>query len=293
MKTIKGTTAVVTGAGTGMGRSIALALADAGANVVVAGIDTPANEAVLAEIEGKGVGALAVHTDVSKLADVEALADAAYDRFGSVEILVNNAGVTMRPFRASWDTSYEDFRWVMGVNFWGVLHGHHVFVPRMMKTPGEKHIVNTSSTGSLVSMAGHSAYAASKGALDAFSNVAREELKTQNIGLTILHPGPIRTQVTTTERFRDPQERSANRDVKPWTSYVSPDGLYANILNPPADDIVDPDQSDNPSEYITPTLVGSWVVEGILNNRPHVLTHPAPVEKMKARFDAVVSGYVR
>lgn len=290
---VKGKTAVVTGAGSGIGRSIALALAKAGANVVVADVEEDAAAEVAREIVGAGSAALVVATDVSQLRAVEALADAAYEQFGSVEVLVNNAGVTMRPFRASWDTSYEDFQWMMNVNFWGVLHGHQVFVPRMRATAGRKHIVNTSSTASLVSMAGHSAYAATKSAVDGFSNVAREELKTQNIGLTILHPGPVRTRVAASERLRPAGDRSDQRGVKPWTDYSPPDELYARVINAgAADGRGDPDQTGDPGEYITPTLVGGWVVQAIERNLPHVLTHPAPVQKIQKRVDEAVAGYL-
>ena len=211
MKDIAGRTAVVTGAGGGIGRAIALALAENGANVVVSDIEADAARAVAEEVGAHGVGSLAVRADVSRLADVEALATAAYGRFSSVEVLVNNAGVTLRPFRASWDTSYEDFQWMMNVNFWGVLHGHHVFVPRMRQGPGEKHIVNTSSMASVLSIAGHSAYSAAKAAVDGLSNAAREELKTQGIGVSILHPGPVRTRIVTSERLRRAEDRSEAR----------------------------------------------------------------------------------
>lgn len=290
MKDIAGKTAVVTGAGGGIGRSIALALADHGANVVITDIDGDLAEQVAAEVAAKGVGSLSVTTDVSKLEQVEALASAAYDCFGSVEILINNAGVTLRPFRASWDTTYEDWQWMMGINFWGVLHGHHVFVPRMRETEGEKHIVNTSSMASLLSIAGHSSYSASKAAVDGLSNAARLELATQGIGVSILHPGTVRTRIVTSERLRDESVQSEKRGVRPWTDYVT------KPVNEVVDKVQqeqpteDPDFPSTPFEYITPNLVGEWVVQGIIENKAHILTHPAPLAMLEQRSEEVLAG---
>jgi NAD(P)-dependent dehydrogenase (short-subunit alcohol dehydrogenase family) len=290
MKDIAGCTAVVTGAGGGIGRAIALSLAENGANVVVSDIEADAAQAVAVEVESLGVRSLAVRADVSQLAEVEALAAAAYAKFGSVEVLVNNAGVTLRPFRASWDTSYEDFQWMMNVNFWGVLHGHHVFVPRMRQSPGEKHIVNTSSMASVLSIAGHSAYSAAKAAVDGLSNAAREELKTQDIGVSILHPGPVRTRIVTSERLRRSEDRSEARSIKPWSDYAGAGNPVASNAASQRDDVVDPDVASGAFEYITPHRVGAMVVAGIRANAPHILTHPAPVEALRARTDALIAG---
>ncbi|BBE24625.1 acetoin dehydrogenase (plasmid) [Arthrobacter sp. MN05-02] len=289
MENLAGKSAVVTGAGSGIGRSIALALAEQNVNVAVADIDQEAADAVSREVAERGVKSFGMRSDVSKLADVQELADAAYDQFGTVEILVNNAGVTLRPFRASWDTSYEDFRWIMDVNFWGVLHGHMAFIPRMRETPGEKHIVNTSSMASVTSIAGHSAYSASKAAVDGLSNAAREELKTQNIGLSLLHPGPVRTRIVSSERLRSEEEKSENRGIKPWSDYVQNVGnaIIAGRAGKPTED---PDVATSPLEYITPDDAGRLVVEGILGNKPHILTHPAPVDSLQERLDALLAG---
>jgi NAD(P)-dependent dehydrogenase (short-subunit alcohol dehydrogenase family) len=292
MEDFNGKSAVVTGAGGGIGRSIALALADRGVNVAVADIDEDAAVSVSWEVAERGVKTFGIRSDVSDLKDVKKLADAAFDHFGSVEILVNNAGVTLRPFRASWDTSYEDFRWMMDVNFWGVLHGHMAFIPRMRETPGEKHIVNTSSMASVMSVAGHSAYSAAKAAVDGLSNSAREELKTQGIGLSILHPGAVRTRIGTSERLRADDQKSEHRGVKPWADYVE---KVANpvVAGQPSDTAEDPDFATSAMEYITPNNVGNLVIEGILENKPHILTHPAPIELLQERYDGLLNGQPR
>jgi NAD(P)-dependent dehydrogenase (short-subunit alcohol dehydrogenase family) len=292
MKDLSGASAVVTGAGGGIGRSIVLALADHGVAVAVADIDQAAAEAVAREAAERGVDSIGVACDVSDLADVQRLADVAYDRFGSVEVLVNNAGVTLRPFRASWDTSYEDFQWMMNVNFWGVLNGHHVFIPRMRASDGPRHIVNTSSMATVISIAGHSAYSASKAAVDGLSNSVREELKTQGIGLSILYPGPIRTRIVTSERLRPEEQKSDNRGVKPWSDYVQQGGNRVVDASPTsaAEPVADPDVATSPLEYITPNDVGRLVLEGILQDKPHIFTHPAPVDQLQARLDDLLAA---
>ncbi|MFC9555776.1 SDR family NAD(P)-dependent oxidoreductase [Rhodococcus sp. NPDC056960] len=292
MEIVKDMSAVVTGAGGGMGRSIALALADAGVNVVVADIDADAARIVGKEVAERGVKSIAVATDVSKFEQVQALAERAYSEFGSIEILCNNAGVTLRPFRASWDTSLEDYEWIMGINFKGVLHGHLAFVPRMRETPGKKHIVNTSSLATVVLASGHSAYNASKAAVDAFSITARKELAAQDIGVTLLHPGAVRTRIVTSERLRPVEEQSETRYVKPWSDYNSPGG------NPLADKkpdqveepVNDPDTTDDVFTYITPKATGWLVLEAIRQNKQHIMTHPVPNQVQQGNADAIKAG---
>lgn len=292
MKIIKGMSAVVTGAGGGMGRSIALALADAGVNVVVSDIEERAAQTVSQEVAERGVTAIAVATDVSKLDQVHTLAERAYSELGSIEILCNNAGVALRPFRASWDTSPEDYEWVMGINFWGVLHGHLAFVPRMRETSGEKHIVNTSSLATVLLPPGAVAYNASKAAVDAFSISARKELAPENISLTLLHPGLVRTRIATSERLRPLDEQSEARHVKPWSDYNNPSGNpHVNRRPGEVDEPVnDPDTADDVFTYITPNAIGWLVLDAIRQNKPYVMTHPIQDEIIQSSADAIKAG---
>lgn len=288
MKEIKGKTAVVTGAGGGIGRSIALELAKEGANVVVVDIEEDVALKVAEEVKTYGVDSFGMKVDVSKFEEVKALADAAYEKFGSVEILVNNAGVTLRPFRAHWDATIEDYKWMMNINFWGVLHGHLAFVPRMLETPGEKHIVNTSSMASLWDIAGHACYSASKAAVDGLSNSAREELKHFGIGVTILHPGTVRTRIGTSDRLMKEEHQKKQSGVKAWADYVNNE---VNIAQ--KKDVVipefDPDIPSNSMEYITPKYCGMFVVEAIRKNKPHVTTHPL-IDAVQKRFDDILDA---
>jgi NAD(P)-dependent dehydrogenase (short-subunit alcohol dehydrogenase family) len=292
MKEIGGKTAVVVAGGDGIGRGIALALADAGANVVVADIRADAAERVRGEVIGRGRRALAVRTDASRLEDMQALADAAYGEFGGVDILCNNAGVLVRPNRAIWDTSYVDLQYVVGVNTWGLLNGVHVFVPRMRAQPGEKHIVNTSSVGALYEVAGLTMYLMTKAATIAFSDNIREELRADGFGVTLLIPGVVNTNaVTNTALVRSPEARAAEAAAKPYSSYAQergevlvevPGGRGAMAMNAADTGTLTP---------VEPDQVGRMVVAAIRANRSICMTHPAPRAAIERRAAALLDGY--
>ena len=148
MDDLRGKTAVVTGAGSGIGRGIALALAGEGMNVVIADVREPNAEAVAEEGRAIGSPALAVRTDVRHGRELDDLADAAFGEFGGVELLVQVAGVVHAEPREG--TSEGDWRWVFEVNMFGIANGCRSFVPRMLAQGGEGHIVNTSSLAGLV-----------------------------------------------------------------------------------------------------------------------------------------------
>jgi NAD(P)-dependent dehydrogenase (short-subunit alcohol dehydrogenase family) len=252
--------AVVTGGGSGIGRSIALSLASVGLNVVVADIDEDAASRVSSEVRGRGVDSLAVRTDVSQFNQVAALAEAAYAEFGDIAVLANNAGVTWRPYRATWDASIEDFQWIMGINFGGVLNGHRAFVPRMRGTGAPKHIINTSSVVSLVPSPGHAAYAAAKSAVDAFSIAARAEYEIAGIPIdvSILYPGYVKTSIATSERLRPRTQQSTERAVVPWDTYGEQGGLQGAETKEAVSDL---SLLTSWHQAIDPALVGPMVVD--------------------------------
>ena len=257
--------AVVTGGGTGIGRSIARNLAAAGAAVAVADIELDVAAGVRDEIAGRGGKALAIRVDVSKQDEVRAMADRAFEQFGTVEILVNNAGVTLRPFRALSESSISDFEWVMACNFWGVLYGIHAFLPRMLEQRGYRQILNTSSTSSLTGLGGHTAYTASKGAVDGLSRSLTAELRPSGIGVTTLFPGPVDTRIWSSERLRADPEKSDGRDVP---AYVGP-------------------ERPNKPTKIAADQVGPMVVEALKKRAPYVLTHGEPMPATVAYLDSL------
>jgi NAD(P)-dependent dehydrogenase (short-subunit alcohol dehydrogenase family) len=195
MKKIEGKCAVITGAGSGIGRGIALALAEAGARIVVSDVRGDAAQEVCSEVTKLGGEAIAVAADVASRPAVEVLADKSYEAFGAVDILCNNAGVSWRPMRKMDQATEQDWKFIINVNLWGVINGIDVFLPRMRKQSGEKHIVNTSSLAALLPFAGHVPYTAAKAAVAAMSEAIAEELASDGFGMTILCPNWTATNI--------------------------------------------------------------------------------------------------
>lgn len=195
MKEFEGKTAVVTGAASGIGRAVSLAFAERGANVVMADVAADALEVVRTEAEARGAEAMAAVTDVTQQASVEALADAAWDRFGAVHIVHNNAGVLIRAPMLDADT--KDWEWILAVNLWGVIHGVRAFVPRMLDAGGEGHIVNTASEAGHFAGDLYGVYNTSKFAVVGLTESLARELRNTPIGVSMLCPGQVETGIFT------------------------------------------------------------------------------------------------
>jgi NAD(P)-dependent dehydrogenase (short-subunit alcohol dehydrogenase family) len=256
MDSVKGKVAVVTGGGSGIGRALTLALARAGAHVVVADVDDTAMAAVADEARAHGVDALTVRTDVSDLAQVQALADRAWQAFGAVHVLCNNAGV------AAWGglerATHRDWQWVLGVNLWGVIHGVETFVPRMIAGGEGGHIVNTASMAGLIASQGLGVYNTSKYAVVGLSETLAKDLKPYRIGVSVLCPMGVQTRIRESERNR-------------------PAALRNERESAPAVELI--------GRYLAPEVVADMVLDAVHRDELYVITHDEGLQPLRRRFE--------
>jgi NAD(P)-dependent dehydrogenase (short-subunit alcohol dehydrogenase family) len=262
--------AVVTGAGSGIGQGIAREAARQGMRVVVADLEHGALEATTDELRASGADVLAVPTDVSDAGQVEALADAAYERFGAVHLLCNNAGV----FQAGvvWQRTLADWNWVMGVNFNGVLHGIRTFVPRMIDGGEPGHIVNTSSMAGIMTVAFSGPYVVSKFAAAALTECLAHDFRAQGIehlGVSCLVPGAVDTRIADSTR---------NRPDEPPSEAQAPDHwAVAGMLR---------DMTSN--RGIHPDDAARIVFEGVRAGRFWICTSESFEPLVRQRYDAML-----
>jgi short-subunit dehydrogenase len=189
--------AVVTGAGSGIGRGIALALARRGCHLVLADIAQEGLSQTAREVREIGVRANCYRLDVADRNAVRELAQTVEREHGGAQLLVNNAGVALGGTFEQ--VSEEDFDWLMNINFHGVVSMTRAFLPQL-KRGGEARIVNISSLYGIVAPPGQAAYSASKFAVRGFSNVLRHELAGSNVGVTVVHPGGVATSIAQSAR---------------------------------------------------------------------------------------------
>jgi NAD(P)-dependent dehydrogenase (short-subunit alcohol dehydrogenase family) len=205
MREFKGRVAVVTGAASGLGLGLAERFAKEGMKLVLADIEQAPLDEAMARLEAGGCEAVGRRVDVSDAAAVDGLAAFAFERFGAVHVLCNNAGVVPSGrFRPVWDYPLEDWRWVLDVNLMGVVHGVRSFVPRMLAVGEPGHVVNTSSVAGLTSGAYSAVYGAVKHGVVRVTEAlyaSLQDLKAP-IGVTVLCPGVVRTRIYQSERNR-------------------------------------------------------------------------------------------
>jgi len=210
MNDFKDKIGVITGAASGIGRAIAEKFAQEGMKVVISDIEEPQLSQLEEELKSKGAEILAVKADVSKIEDVKALAKKTIEHYGAVHILVNNAGVGFAGKSSTiiWESSLAQWKWILDVNLWGVIHGIHVFVPIMLKQDFESFVVNTCSMAGLISpVQGTSIYAITKHAVVALSESLKLELERygKNVKVLAICPGFVKTKLTESERNRPPE----------------------------------------------------------------------------------------
>ena len=267
-----GHVAVVTGAASGIGAALATAFGAAGGKVVLADVEVDALERVRAALAADGVEAIAVPTDVSDADAVAGLARAAVERFGHVDVLCNNAGVST--FNLLADQTMVDWRWVLGVNLWGVVHGVQTFVPIMRAQGTPAHIVNTSSIAGLWSgIPFIGPYAVSKVGVVSLSETLQGELRAEQspIGVSVLCPSSVGTNVMEAERNRPSSMGAEQRtDVAESVRLMIRDGLFG-------------------SDGQTPEQVAAMTLDAIRRDRFWIITHASARATLEARFAAILA----
>ena len=265
MDSFKDKVAVVTGGASGIGRALVLALAHEGARVVIADLDEAAMDGVARDVRAQGAQALTVRTDVTDLGQVQALAEHAFKTFGGVHVLCNNAGV------AAWGglerATHRDWQWVLGVNLWGVIHGVEAFVPRMIAAGAPGHIVNTASMAGLIASQGLGVYNTSKYAVVGLSETLAKDLKPYRIGVSVLCPMRVGTNIGNSERNRGDVYGGADGGSTLPDSAVPDESLAGRVI--PVDDVAEA------------------TVDAILRNRLYVVTHDESRESIRRRFERI------
>ncbi|MCQ4083382.1 SDR family NAD(P)-dependent oxidoreductase [Streptomyces sp. RB6PN25] len=243
-----GQVAVVTGAGSGIGRAMAERFAAEGLRVVLADIEEPALDKTAAGLRERGARALAVATDVSERSSVDALARAAYEAFGAVHVLCNNAGVGSGAEGRMWEHDPQDWQWAFAVNVWGVFHGIQAFLPRMLDGGEPGHVVNTSSgDGGIAPLPTASVYAVTKSAVVTITESLYAHLKAEGarVGASVLFPGPhmLRTGLWDSHRNRQHKyaksrpRRTPYRTLAQWEAAMRDAGHEVRFT--PAEDVAE------------------------------------------------------
>src|SRR5215472_14397299 len=267
-----------------MGKAFALRLAAEGMKVVAADIQDDALAATVASLSGDGRDVLGFRTDVSDPDSVRSLADAAYERFGAVNVLCNNAGVEGYLDGPIWAATPKDWEWTVGVNFWSVVHGVREFVPRMLASGEQGHVVNTCSMTSVVS-AGNM-YAITKHAVLALTEVLASDLAKRGapIGVTALCPGIIATNL-----FRGSRNRPAA--LQEDDSHATADGLPADRDSGAGLELRERMHATL-SAGMPPAQVAALVVDAIRAGAPYLLTDHNWDDRIIQRHQAILAGAV-
>jgi NAD(P)-dependent dehydrogenase (short-subunit alcohol dehydrogenase family) len=225
---LTGRTVLVTGAGSGIGRETALLSARRGARLVISDVNQDGLDETAETIRGLGRDVLAERVDVSDREQMRAHAESVHERWGPVDLLVNNAGVGLAG--KFLDTQLEDWDWVVSINLMGVVHGCHFFIPPMVQR-GSGHVVNVSSMAGYNASPELPAYSATKFAVLGLSEALREELKPSGVGVTAICPGIINTPITRNTRMRGHTDEDRERAVKLYARRnYTPARVAENIL---------------------------------------------------------------
>jgi NAD(P)-dependent dehydrogenase (short-subunit alcohol dehydrogenase family) len=270
MDILESKVAVITGAASGIGLGIARALGHEGMRVVLSDVSDEGLNKAVTDLQSEGIECIGQIADVRNVEAVEALARTAVDTYGPVHVVCNNAGVGV--FGRQWELSQQDWALAIDVCLWGVINGVRVFVPRMLASGVQCHVVNTASMGGLLSAPFVGPYAAAKHGVVGLSKSLRVELGGTNVGVTLVCPGNVRTNVARAMREqRDGQPRGGNDDLDDFLTFLE-SGLQDESAMDPAD-------------------VGKLVVQAIKTNQFWLLPNGAPqLPLVEADFDEMRSS---
>lgn len=274
MKIFKDKVAVITGAASGIGRSLAVRSAREGMKVVLADVEEGALAQAEGELKAEGASVTSMLTDVSNVEDMEALARHTLDTYGAVHLLCNSAGVGAGG--SIWESTWKDWQWVLGVNLWGVIHGVKVFVPIMLSQTSEGHIVNVASAAGLLTNHPSAPYQVTKHAVVSLSEHLYHSLAQRNakIKTSVLCPGWVKTQIMDSARNRPPELQNKPEEV----------------LSGPEVDAVIEFMRKAVEGGLSPDQVAEKVFEAIQNERFYILTHPEFNPVIQARLDSILGG---
>jgi NAD(P)-dependent dehydrogenase (short-subunit alcohol dehydrogenase family) len=265
MDTLNGKGAVVTGGASGIGLATAKVLASKGAKVVLADIEQKALDRAVREVQAQGVEAHGVVCDVRSLEAVQAMADAAFDALGQVHVVFNNAGIAVGgPIL---DMTHDDWRWTIDVDLWGPIHGVEAFLPRIVEQGDGGHILFTASFAGLVPNSGLGPYCVAKYGVVALAEVLYRELREHEIGVSVLCPMRVGTNIGNSERNRQADYGSA-----PEQSLVlDQDAGNADLAGP----VIEVDG------------VARLTVDAIEQNRLYILPHEESRASIRRRFERI------
>ncbi|MEC9253180.1 MAG: SDR family NAD(P)-dependent oxidoreductase [Pseudomonadota bacterium] len=279
MRDVTGKVAFITGGASGMGLAMARSFAAAGMKVAIADVEQDALDRVKAEFDASNAEVITLQVDVTDRAAMEAAADATEAAFDKVHVLVNNAGVAVG---GSLDQmSYEDWDWVMGVNLDGVVNGLQAFVQRI-KAHGEGgHVVNTASLAGHFAIPGLGVYTATKYAVVGISETLRADLKQHDIGVSVLCPGVVNTNIFDSGRNR-PSHLQGETDTAKM------------VLS---EDVAEPEREQRMAEMMAqaldPAVVGDMVLHSIQEDEFYIFSHPEVEPMVSGRAAEVTDAFAR